>query len=255
MSQPVAHPTRPIQPIAAGIGKVDLQLLKLNSCLIGTSVYIYRMNDSDPHRLHQIQTLKLSHGQTLLVIRGTRLAENMADTAFLSMAKKFRREHVPFEPNREKSSPWEEVVYGYEQLIELSLAFKMLADGISFRHITALLTQHRAKLHSYYREAYLEADTGRGKTRTLINANAGSGNQEIQEIGIGGMYLDFMATYSNGLISSPGPRLRDPLEATQRYMGIYKNFHPSPLIALSQICQSVVTIAEATPPVNRGRKG
>ena len=121
--------------------------------------------------LSQIQSLKLSHGQALLVIRGTRLAEHMADTAFQSMVKKFRREYVPFEPNEDKSWQWEEVTYCYEHVAELAVAFKMQADGIAFRHITGLLIKHRPKLHKFYREAYLEAETGRGAPRTLLNAN------------------------------------------------------------------------------------
>ena len=212
------------------------------------------MSDIKAHRLNQIQTLKLSHGQALLAIRGTRLAENMAETAFQSMAKKLRRAHVPFEPKPENSWQWEEVIYHYEHLIEFAVAFKMLADGISFRHIIGLLTQHRVKLHSFYREAYLEADIGRGIPRALINTTANPQNKETREIGIGGLYLDFRASYSNGIISSPDPVLLDPVQATERYMSIYDGLYPYALIALSQICQRVVKIAEATPPVKRGRK-
>jgi hypothetical protein len=212
------------------------------------------MNHSNATLLPQIQSLKLSHGQTLLVIRGTRLAEHMTDSAFQSMVKKFRREHVPFEPSEDKSWQWEEVAYHYEHLVELAVAFKMQADGIAFRHITGLLIKHRPKLHKFYHEAYLEAQTGRGVPRTLLNANADTQNKEARKITVGGMYLDFQATYSNGIMSSPGPILLDPVQATERFMSIYNGLYPYPPLALSQICQRVVTIAEATPPVKRGRK-
>ena len=204
--------------------------------------------------LPRIQSLKLSHGQALLVVRGTRLAAHMTDTAFQSMVKKFRREHLPFEPNEDKSWQWEEVVYGFEHVVELAVAFKMQADGIAFRHITGLLIKHRPKLHKFYREAYLEAEAGRGIPRTLLNTNANPQSNEATKIGIGGLYLDFRATYSNGIMNSSGPILLDPVQATERFMSIYDGLYPYPPLALSQICQRIVKIAEATPPVKRGRK-
>lgn len=212
------------------------------------------MNHAHTALLPQIQSLKLSHGQALLVIRGTRLAEHMTETAFQSMVKKFRRADVPFEPNEDKSSQWEEITYCYEHVAELAVAFKMQADGIAFRYITGLLINHRPKLHKLYHEAYLEAATGRGAPRTLLNANADAQNKEAPKLTVGGLYLDFRATYSNGIISSPGPVLLDPVQATERFMSIYDGLYPYPPLALSQICQSVVKIAEATPPVKRGRK-
>lgn len=212
------------------------------------------MNHANAALLPQVQSLKLSHGQVLLVLRGTGLGSHMADTALESMVKKLRRQNVPFEPDARKFSQWEEVTYCYEHVAELAVAFKMQADGIAFRHITGLLIMHRPKLHKFYREAYLEAETGRGAPRTLLNANAQTQNQDAREITVGGLYLDFRATYSNGIMSSPGPVLLDPVQATERFMSIFDGLYPYPPLALSQICQRVVKIADATPPVKRGRK-
>lgn len=210
------------------------------------------MSDSSADLLLRIKTLKLSHGQALLVMKDTRLAENMTETALNSMVKKLRLNEVPFEPDEVGTYQWEEIIYRYEHLVELAIALKMLADGMAFRHVVSLVTKYRKLLRKFYREALLEARSERGADRTIINPTPKFG--EYAELNIGGMYLDFKATYNNGFLGSPGPVLIGPWEAFGRYMAYYDGLYPFPLIMLSQICERVLKIAEATPPVRRGRR-
>lgn len=198
------------------------------------------------------KALKLSHGQALLVMKGTRLAESMTETALNSMVKKLRLNELPFERDEVGTYQWEEIVYRYQHLVELAIALKMLADGMAFRHVVSLLTKYRKLLRKYYREALLESRSGRGGDRLIVNPIPSSG--ELSEMNIGGMYLDFRATYNNGMLGSLGPELIGPWAAFERYMAYYDGLYPFPLIMLSQICERVLKIAENTPPVKRGRK-
>ena len=209
------------------------------------------MTEAHPD-LVRIKSLKLSHGQALLVMKGTGLASYMYDTSLDAMVKKFRREGLPFEPDEVGTYQWEEIVYRYEHLVELALALKMLADGMSFRHIVSLLTQYRSKLRRFYKEALLEARMGRGTDRTIVNPSPLQG--EIREMNIGGLYLEFMAVNRNGVLTASSPELIGPWKAFERFMGYYDGLYPFPLIMLSQICERVLKVAEATPPVKRGRK-
>lgn len=210
------------------------------------------MKETQIDLLLRMKSLKLSHGQALLVMKDTRLAENMTETSLNSMVKKLRLNEVPFEPDEVGTYQWEEIIYRYEHLIELAIALKMLADGMAFRHVVSLLTKYRKVLRRFYREALLESRSERGGDRLIQNPAPKAG--EYNELNIAGMYLDFKATYNNGFLGSPGPVLIGPWVAFERYMAYYDGLYPFPLIMLSQICERVLKIAEATPPVRRGRK-
>lgn len=107
----------------------------------------------------------------------------------------------------------------------------------------------RTKLHELYKIAYLQAESDRGK---LLEVKSSDG----RKISISGLYLDFYASISKvGVLSTPGPRLLDPWEALNRYMGFYQGWHVVGLIRLSQLATEAVRLAKAAPVVKRGRKG
>ena len=200
----------------------------------------------------RMKTLKLSHGQALRVMTDTGLAAGMTDSALNSMVKKFRLNGLPFEKKEEGSNQWEETIYQYEHLVELALALKMLSDGMAFRHIVSLLTKYRSKLHRFYVEALLAADTGMGRPRTIVNPEPLKG--ELPEVHISGLYLEFTALARHGAMNASEPKLISPWKAVERFMASYDGLYPFPLIMLSQICQRVLKVAEGTPPVKRGRR-
>jgi hypothetical protein len=64
-----------------------------------------------------------------------------------------------------------------------------------------------------------------------------------------------MATINKlGVLMSPGPRLLDPWQAINRYMGQYMGMHPLPPIRLSDLVTEAVYIALRMPELKRGRK-
>ncbi len=214
-------------------------------------IFLFMINPLSNLQL-RIKTLKLSHGQALRVMTDTGIASGITDTALNSMVKKFRLNGLPFEKKEEGANQWEETVYHYEHLVELALALKMLSDGMAFRHIVSLLTKYRSKLHRFYVDALLDADTGMGRPRTIVNPEPLKG--ELPEVHISGLYLEFTALARHGAMSASEPQLISPWKAVERYMASYDGLYPFPLIMLSQICQRVLKVAEGTPPVKRGRR-
>jgi len=210
------------------------------------------MTNAQPALSIRLSTLRLGHGQAMRVITDTRLMESISSTALDAMIKKLRREGVPFGADELIKDTYAEMAYGYVHLIELAVAMKMQSDGLAFRHVVSLLTTHRSVLRGFYRDAMLEASTGRGTVRILKNPSPRNGG--TKNTALSGLYLDFRAVNSNGILGSPGPELLGPWQALERQMGSYDGLYPYPLIMLSQICERVLRIAEATPLVKRGRK-
>jgi hypothetical protein len=200
----------------------------------------------DVRRLDQIS---LSHGQAIWAIEAMQVA-GWLDTAGLNaVVKKLRRHFVPFSEEELQKPKWEEVRYGFEHLLDIVVALKMMADGMAFRHIVSLLTNHRKKLRLIYRRAFLEADKGLGAPLEIRSADGRAMNMS-------GLYLDFSATARiNGMLATFGPTALAPWEAFQRYMGLYISVHMFPLIRISQLATEAVRLAEAAPEVKRGRKG
>ena len=193
-------------------------------------------------------SLSLSHGQVMYVIEAMHIAEWLDRPALDSVLKKFRRSLVPFSVNELDKPNWDEHRYAYVHLIECVVAMKMVADGLSFRHVVSLVTFDRDKLRRFYLKAFLEASVGEGKE---IDVSALDG----RVIRLGGLYLDFMATINkDGVLSTTGPLLLGPWEALNRYMGVYVGIHPSMPIRLSQLAAEAVRIAHSAPVYKRGRK-
>ena len=184
----------------------------------------------------------------MYVIETMHISEWLDRPALDSVLKKFRRSLVPFSIDELDKPNWDEHRYSYVHLIECVVAIKMVADGLSFRHVVSLLTFDRDELRGLYLKAFLEASVGEGKE---IEVSAMDG----RVIRVCGLYLDFMATINkDGVLSSTGPRLLGPWEALNRYMGVYVGLHPSMPLRLSQLATEAVQIADSAPVYKRGRK-
>ena len=193
-------------------------------------------------------TLSFSHGQILQTIEAMHIAEWLDRPALDSILKKLRRDFVPFTAEELEKPQWEQVRYGYVHLVECVVAIKMMAEGISHRHIVGLLTFDRPKLREAYKKAFSDANSGLGGPIPIKHPDG-------REIHIGGLYLDFMAIINKlGTLSSSGPRLLDPWQALNRYMGQYVGLHPLPPIRLSDLATEAVRVAVRMPELKRGRK-
>ena len=199
--------------------------------------------------VQELSSLSLSHGQVLSTVEAMHIVEWLNRPALDSIMKKFRRDGVPdFSSIGQSGRQGADFVYRYEELMDCVVALKLVADGLAFRHVSGLMKFDREKIHDYYKVAYLQSESGRGKILEIKSSDG-------RKIGISGLYLDFHASISkNGAISTPGPKLLDPWEALNRYMGIYQGWHLVGLIRLSQLATEAVRIAKAAPAIKRGRK-
>jgi len=216
------------------------------------------MIDSLADLNNRIDILRLNHGQAAIVIVGTNLAAGMAPSALHAMIRKLRRANVPFtEAESIKEDLRDELKYDFCQLVELALAVKLLNDGMAFRHVVSLVSKHRPILRQFYREALLEANSGRGTPQPMtMLAPLGTDRYTGEAIyeRAAGLYLDFCAFQQNGVLTMSEPKLLGPMAAISRFMSLQDGLYPFPLIALSQICTRVEKIASSTPPVKRGPK-
>jgi hypothetical protein len=199
--------------------------------------------------VYNFSSIRLSHGQVLWTIEAMHMVEWLDRPALDSVLKKFRREKVPdFDETGQKGRQGADFSYSYNQLMDCVVAMKLVADGLAFRHVVALMRCDPERLRKHYYRAYLEAETGQG---SVIEVGAPDG----RKLSIGGLYLDFHATISkNNLVTTSGPKLIDPWEAMKRYMGFYQGWHIVGLVRLSQLATEAVRIANEAPIIKRGRK-
>lgn len=200
-------------------------------------------------RTNDISQLALSHGQVLWTIEAMHIVEWLDRPALDSVLKKFRREKVPdFSESGQKGRQGADFSYNYEHLMDCIVALKLVAEGLPFRHVVALMRFDSEKLWSHYKRAYLEAESGLGAGLPISTPDGRS-------ITVSGVYLDFFVVNAkHGGISTLGPRLLDPWAALNRYLGFYQGLHPTGLIRLSQLATEAVRIAKEAPIVRRGRK-
>jgi len=218
--------------------------------LVGLTINIQTYLFLKMDMLLKVSNLALSHGQVLWTIEAMHIVEWLDRAALDSVLKKFRREKVPdFTESGQKGRQGADFVYRYEHVMDCVVAMKLVADGLAFRHVVALMRSDPEKLWQHYRRAFLESGAGQGANMEI---KASDGRQ----LTIGGLYLDFHALISkNGVLSTPGPRLLDPWEALSRYMGLYAGLHPTGMVRLSQLATEAVRIAQEAPIVKRGRRG
>jgi hypothetical protein len=196
-----------------------------------------------------LNSLSLTHGQIAYVIDGMHIVEWLDRPALDSILKKFRREGVPdFKKDGQIGRQGSDFEYKYEHMMDCVIAMKLVADGLAFRHVVGLLKSDPDKLWQSYRKAYVEADTGQGADLEIKSSDG-------RKVTIGGLYLDFHAIFSKyGVLSTPGPRLLDPWQALNRYMGFYAGLHPTGMVRLSQLATEAVRLAKDAPVIKRGRK-
>jgi len=214
------------------------------------------MTDSLSDLAIRMSSLRLNHGQVAEVMDGSQLASGMLPTARHAMIRKLRRSFVPF-ANGEiiKDNPRDEVIYHYIHVAELGLILKLLNNGMRFSHAVSLVSRHRTILRQFYKEALLEADTGRGEPVPMtmlgpVGIDPKTGEPLYEHAA--GLYLDFCAFQQNGVLSMSEPKLLGPKAAISRFMSLEDGLYPVPLVPLSQICTRIEKIAAATAPIKRG---
>jgi hypothetical protein len=103
-------------------------------------------------------------------------------------------------------------------------------------------------LRSHYRRAWLERERGLGVARKVVI-------EGITERLISGAYLTLELSYNSlGALTMIEPKLIDPVDAFDHYMGMHRQVYPRPPLPISQIAEDIVRLAEAAPEIKRGRR-
>jgi hypothetical protein len=196
----------------------------------------------------QIDLVALSHGQARWVLDYLGLHAGEDGQTFDAYIKSLRRDGVPFARDELGVGPGHNLKYRYPHMMELAVALALRTQGVLSRDIVGLLAFHRTLLRSHYRRAWLERECGLGAPRKVVI-------EGITERNISGTYLTLELMYnSHGALTMIEPRLIDPADAFDHYMGLHRQVYPRPPLPISQIADDIVGLAEGAPEIKRGRR-
>jgi hypothetical protein len=197
--------------------------------------------------LLRIKSLTLSHGQARWVLNCLGLHAGGDTQTFDAYLKSLRRDGVPFARDELGVGAGHNLTYRYPHLMELAVALALRTQGILSRDIVGLLAFHRTLLRSHYRRAWLERQCELGAPKKVVIADK-------TERKILGVYLNLELEYNSyGALRMIEPKLIDPAEAFDHYMGHHQQVYPRPPLPISQIAEDIVRLAEGAPEIKRGR--
>jgi hypothetical protein len=209
-----------------------------------------------------IARIALSHGQARWVLRHFDLTSGVRDQSFDALLKSLRRDGVPFAPGEAGRGAGFNLVYGYDHLMELALAFAFRTQGILSRDFVRLIAELRGKLRPLLRRAYLERETGLG-ARTQISfqeiggapRKIGEGEADLGPLEAGGTYLHLALSYMpGGVLAARTCELLGPEQAVHAFVASHRNMYPQPPLPISDIARDIVTLATSDiPQIHRGR--
>ncbi len=196
----------------------------------------------------RIDLLALSHGQARWVLDYLGLHAGEDVQTFDAYIKSLRRDGVPFARDELGVGPGHNLKYRYSHMMELAVALALRTQGVLSRDIVGLLAFHRTLLRSHYRRAWLERESGVGAPRKVVI-------EGITERRISGAYLTLELGYNSyGVLMMMEPKLIDPVDAFDHYMGLHRLVYPRPPLPISQIAEDIVRLAEGVPEIKRGRR-
>jgi hypothetical protein len=195
-----------------------------------------------------IDLLALSHGQARWVLTHLGLHAGEDEPTFDSYIKSLRRDGVPFAPDELGVGAGHNLKYRYPHLMELAVALALRTQGILARDIVGLLAAHRTLLRSHYRRAWFERNAGLGAPREVVI-------NDFTKRRIAGVYLNLQLSYTaRGILMMIEPKLINPIDAFDHYMGLHRQVYPRPPLPISQIADDIVGLAEGAPEIKRGRR-
>lgn len=173
---------------------------------------------------------------------------------FNEYIKFLRRSGIPFDA-QEGSGTGVFLKYNYFQVMELAIALLFRWHGISNKDLPKLLIAIRAKLHKAFLVAWIERETGLGKSLQVQTGPIAG------EVALEGVYLDLCLKYFEGelkylhntktgelLVMGPGELIASLSDPGLRR----RNF--SPIIHLSLMARQLIEIAKKIPEIKRGPK-
>ena len=216
--------------------------------------------DQDTAALNQID---LVHGQAHWVLRHFYMSAPDTDESFNALLKSLRVGGVPFSPEELGSGIGRNVRYGYEHIMELALALAFRTQGVLPRYFVSVIAKNREVLRRYFRQAYLERESGLGARVAFYDAppdrdsNSASKPSSVPFALMSGTYLSLSFIDVRGGVQMPLDfNLVGPKDAVLLFSRGHLNLYPRPPLALSDMAVDIVKLATSRqlPQIKRGRQ-
>jgi hypothetical protein len=226
-----------------------------------------------------LDSISLTHGQARWAMQNFNMLSSESESTFDAFIKSLRRDGVPFADEEKGVGAGFNLKYRYENLMELALALTLRTQGIVSRDMVKLIANHRTKLRSFFRTAYLDRGQRGGELEGLyIGPHASPDNygKRLSEFrsndsdtqimslnaekfihlsNISGWHLDLSLVYlPGGTLTMFNFDLVKASKAVSVYIMGHKNLYPRPPIPLTDIAVDIVRLAQGAPEIKRGPK-
>jgi hypothetical protein len=193
----------------------------------------------------KLPPIKLRRRQVLWVLTKLGYGAGVSYSTFYEYIKSLRKLGVPFEFGTVQSQARTRAEYSYDDVMELATTLSLRVYHVLPDSVLAQIVRHRPQLHKFYRKAYAERWTGRGKPIDVKPEEGGP-------IELHGLFLDLGVRFSGGrLVRFGPPRLLSPAKALRlsaRRMLSVQMLLP---LNISVLAERVVGLAAAAPRTRR----
>jgi hypothetical protein len=193
----------------------------------------------------KLPLIKLRRRQMLWVLTKLGYGAGVRYPTFYEYIKSLRKLGVPFEFGTVQSQARTRAEYSYDDVMELAMTLSLRVYHVLPDSVLTQIVRHRRQLHKFYRKAYAERWTRRGKPIDVKPKRGGP-------LELHGLFLDLGVRFSGGRMVRFGPpRLLSPAEALRlsaRRMSTVEMLLP---INISILAERVVQLAYIAPRSER----
>lgn len=193
-----------------------------------------------------IPQLALSHGQVIWLLTELGLRGGVGKSTFNHYVKSLRRLDIPFDRRKGGPERGPEVIYDFEDLMELTLALLLRVYGTLPDVVTNGLRTFRKDLRPIYRQAYLDS------LKSVYPA-ARVSTPDGERFTVQGLFLDLNIRYSaKQAIQFGPPKALSPFEALSVFARSEiagRSYLP---LNITAVAQMITERARQTPTIRRG---
>ena len=195
----------------------------------------------------KLPKLGLTHGQAVWVLSYMGFRTGDRPSAFNSYIKYLRRAGLPFAKDELGVGAGQNLVYGYDHLMELAVALALRAQAILPGDIVRILADQRTRLRPIYRLAYTDRNSGLGAPCAVKLP----GRRQFMA---GGVYLDLNLMYmETGFLGHSDPKAIGSADALELFLTAHRAQYVRGLLNLSELGEDIVKLSGGAPEIRRGR--
>jgi len=199
-----------------------------------TQTQTSRPNDLLPHKLPH---LALSYGQVMWLLLRLGYGSGVSESTFHEYLKSLRKLGIPFGRTVSSSKRKTRAQFSYCHVMELALVLSLRIYHVVPDSVLHVVSRHRQQLHRFYRKAYAQRASGKGRTVTCTIAHSKS-------FEIRGLFLDLGIKFSGGqLIKFGPPKLLSPAQTVIHFLSTAQSGQFFLPINLSSLSERVLALA------------